>query len=248
MGITVCAVEEYNDKGFLIYAENYPGAYVRGNTREVALSKFQREIKEYLSWKYGMLQEEASVWVDIVESRSSTLEIQDADSDVIFAGERKPLTEKEYQELKSLALKSAADFYQLYLSIPDKNSSKLPVRKTFYGTVPRTAEEMYQHTKNVNSYYFGEIGVEIGNEPDIRKCREEGFSLLEEQMDYLENHLYHGSYGETWSLRKVLRRFIWHDRIHAKAMYRMANQTFGKGIAANPFLFSETGHIFASVK
>lgn len=29
---------------------------------------------------------------------------------------------------------------------------------------------------------------------------------------------------------KMLRRFIWHDRIHAKAMYRMAVRTFGSGI------------------
>lgn len=40
----------------------------------------------------------------------------------------------------------------------------LPARKTFYGAVPRTAEEMYVHTKNVNAYYFGEIGVEAGND------------------------------------------------------------------------------------
>ena len=37
--------------------------------------------------------------------------------------------------------------------------------------------------------------------------------------DFLENVVVAGSYGEDWSLRKVLRRFIWHDRIHAKAMY-----------------------------
>jgi len=26
--------------------------------------------------------------------------------------------------------------------------------------------------------------------------------------------------GEQWTETKVLRRFIWHDRIHAKALYR----------------------------
>lgn len=46
-----------------------------------------------------------------------------------------------------------------------------------------------------------------------------------------------GSYGEEWSLRKVLRRFIWHDRIHAKAMYRMAIKTFGPDVVPNIFCF-----------
>ena len=38
-------------------------------------------------------------------------------------------------------------------------------------------------------------------------------------------------------LSKVLRRFIWHDRIHAKAMYRMAVKTFGSNVVPNIFQF-----------
>lgn len=45
------------------------------------------------------------------------------------------------------------------------------------------------------------------------------------------------AYEEEWSLRKVLRRFIWHDRIHAKAMARMAAKTFGAGHFTDPFKF-----------
>ena len=50
-----------------------------------------------------------------------------------------------------------------------------------------------------------------------------------------------GSYGEDWSLRKVLRRFIWHDRIHARAMYRMAIKVFGAESIVNPFYFFDEG-------
>lgn len=96
---------------------------------------------------------------------------------------------------------------------------------------------MYEHTKNVNSYYFGEIGVSVHNEGTIATCRELGFTLLEQQPDFLNNKVYRGSYEEEWSLRKVLRRFIWHDRIHAKAMYRMAIKTFGADVVPNIFQF-----------
>ena len=158
-------------------------------------------------------------------------------ADVIFDDEGKELSASEYSELKFLVMKSAHDFLTLYQAIPDKNKSRLAVRTTFYGQIPRTAFEMYEHTKNVNDYYFGEIGVAADNEGDITQCRERGFAVLENQPDFLKNTVYFGSYDEEWSLRKVLRRFIWHDRIHAKAMYRMAVKTFGFDVVPNTFRF-----------
>ena len=86
---------------------------------------------------------------------------------------------------------------------------------------------MYEHTKNVNAYYFGEIGVEADNEGDIVSCRRRGFELLEKQPDFLNNPVFEGSWEENWTLRKLLRRFIWHDRLHARAMERMKKRTFG---------------------
>lgn len=96
---------------------------------------------------------------------------------------------------------------------------------------------MYAHTKNVNDYYWREIGVSADNDGTILHCRQNAFALLESQPGYLNNPVFNGSYNEQWSLRKVMRRFIWHDRIHAKAMYRMAVQTFGKNAVMNIYQF-----------
>ena len=228
---------EHNGADSLLYAENFIGAFTRGETLEVAKGKMSAEIQSYLRW----LGETTSEDIDIVisQEKASDLEIKDADSDVLFDTEQNALTLEEYTRLKELALKSAEDFYRLYQSIPDKNKSELPIRKTFYGQVPRTAEEMYQHTKNVNSYYFAEIDVETDNEGTIFECRQRGFELLEQKENFLENQVIEGSYGELWSLRKMIRRFIWHDRIHAKAMWRMANRTFSECGIENVFCFEE---------
>jgi hypothetical protein len=156
---------------------------------------------------------------------------------VIFDCETDALTIEEYLKLKALALKSAQDFHTLYESIPDKNAAEKPERITFYGKVPRSAKETYDHTKNVNAYYFAEINVNADNDGNIYECRERGFKLLEKTHDFLSNKVVEGSYGEEWSLRKVLRRFVWHDRIHAKAMYRMAKRLFGEENIVNPFCF-----------
>lgn len=229
-------VWEHNGDDTILYAENAVGAFTRGPSREAALDKMASEVGAYLKWAGLGIPKGFSA--EIVQEKESSLQICDADSDVIFEGEKEPLTVEEYAKLKKLALRSAADFYRLYLSIPDKGRSCLPARQTFYGDVPRTAEEMYEHTKNVNSYYFGEIGVNVSNDGTIYECRKRGFELLEKTENYLANGVICGSYDEFWSLRKVMRRFIWHDRIHAKAMYRMAVKTFGDGSVENVFQFA----------
>lgn len=228
-------VWEHNGNDTLLYSSNFIGAFTRGASKELALSKMQSEVEAYLRWKKEAL--DGPCEVSIEQEKVSTLEICDADSDVIFEEEKKPLTMEAYQELKAQALKSAEDFHALYESIPDKNQSCLEPQKCFLGMKPRTAEEMYMHTKSVNSYYFGEINVEADNEGNIYECRARGFEALEKQADFLENRVIPGSFDEEWSLRKVLRRFIWHDRIHGKAMYRMAVKTFGAGCCEDVFRF-----------
>lgn len=232
----IWCVWEHNGDDSILYSTNFIGAFTRGKSRREAIQKMPSEIKSYIKWKGDLTSD--SLEPEIIQEKASELTISDADSDVLFDEEKESLSLEEYKELKLLALKSAQDFLTLYQAIPDKNNSVLPARPTFYGQIPRTAYEMYEHTKNVNAYYFGEIGVQADNSGTIEECRERGFALLERQPDFLKNKVYIGSYDEEWSLRKVLRRFIWHDRIHAKAMYRMAVKTFGNDVVPNVFFFS----------
>ena len=227
---------EHNGDDSLLFSENFIGAFTRGQSRELAMEKMKEEIETYLRWKNEDIPND--LIPKIVKEKKSKLQICDADSDVIFDEEETKLTKEEYLLLKSLALKSADDFLKLFNMIPDKHKSVLDDRKTFYGVVPKTAFEMYEHTKNVNSYYFGEINISANNEGTIYECRKRGFELLESSENYLDNIVHIGSYNELWSLRKVIRRFVWHDRIHAKAMYRMAIKTFGDNSVDNIFRFN----------
>ena len=226
-------VWEHKLSDTMLYCENLPGAFARGKSLEEAMAKLSAEVDSYCRWRGWDLPE--SLETELSQEIASELNIADADSDAIFDSELEELSPEEYSLLKTLALRSAGDFQRLYDSIPDKDNSILPARSTFYGAVPRTAREMYEHTRSVNSYYFAEIGVEAGNEGSIYECRLRGFEELERQPGFLKRGAEEGSYGEWWSLRKVLRRFIWHDRIHARAMCRMAKKTFGK--YENPFKF-----------
>ncbi|MBQ6250031.1 MAG: hypothetical protein IJQ17_08715 [Oscillospiraceae bacterium] len=229
-------VWEHNGNDSILYADNFEGAFTRGASLEEAMRKMPEEIRRFQLWRSETPC--CDYDVEIVQEKASKLPIRDADSDVLFLSEEKPLRVEEYQYLKALALKSAGDFYALYRSFPDKHRSVMPFRQTFYGAVPRTAEEMYQHTKNVNEYYFSEIGAEADNEGTIVSCRARGFEALEAVTGYLSLEAVTGSYDEQWSVRKVLRRFIWHDRIHAKALYRMGIRTFGADAIPDIFGFT----------
>ena len=233
--MTINCVWEHNGNDTLLYAVDYIGAYTRGESFKIAKAKMPGEIVSYLKW----LGDDTSDNIEVVisQEKDSELAIKDADSDMLFESEKAPLTADEYEKLKALALKSAKDFLALYESIPNKSATVIAERKTFYGQVPRSADEMYEHTKNVNEYYFAEIEVDADNSGTIYECRKRGFEALEKKPDFLQNAVIEGSYGEDLSVRKVLRRFIWHDRIHARAMYRMAIKVFGAENVANPFHF-----------
>ena len=226
---------EHNRGDTLLYAVDLPGAFTRGESLPAAIAKMPAEIKSYLTWKGGTVPD--PIEIVIAGEKESKLDIRDADSDAIFDREKAPLTREEYEGLKALALRSSKDLLTLYESIPDKDAGLSPLRKTFYGQVPHTAREMYAHTQSVNAYYFGEIGVDAKNDGDIYECRKRGFDALEAELDFLQKPVIEGSYGEYWSLRKMLRRFIWHDRIHARAMWRGACRVFGINEIENPFRF-----------
>lgn len=232
--MVIHCVWEHNGDDSLLYSVDDPGSFSRGDSLEIALGKICADVKSYRKWAGFSVSDQLKI--EIVQEKISDLNIRDADSDVLFDAEHRKMSLEEYQRLKSLVIQSAEDFQALYDAIPNKAVSCLAHRRTFYGPVPRTAEEMYLHTKSVNAYYFAEIDVAADNEGSITECRKRGFSKLEEEPLFLEKPVCTGSYGEQWSLRKVMRRFLWHDRIHAKAMYRMAVRTFDQPIP-NVFYF-----------
>lgn len=202
---------EHNGSDTLLYTADYIGAFSRGANRDIAEAKLRREIRSYLSWKDGIDEEINEIEIEIMQNQPSELNIADADSDVLFETEKEPISVGEYLELKVIAMKSAMDFQRLYDSIPDKDLSRRPARTTFYGAVPRTAKEMYEHTKSVNAYYFGEIGVEADNDGTIAECRMRGFEALEKLAGIdgetlkghgllMPNPVISGSQGELWTL------------------------------------------------
>ena len=230
------AVLEYNAEGALLYSEDTPGAFARGETEAAARIKLPEAVARFRLWS-GDEPVGPRPQIEIVQRHHTGLCVKDADSEVIFDSERLPMTCAEYERMRGLVVRSAQDFDRLYRSLPDAEVTDLPPRPTFYGGGrPRTGREMYEHTNCVTAYYLGEIGLEWETLPDLVENRRKALDALEKLPGFLDAPAREGSYGEWWSLRKAMRRFLWHDRLHARAMYRMAKRIWGG--ADDTFCFS----------
>lgn len=227
MAEIIRAVLEYNADGALLYSADDPGAFARGSTEAIAVLRLPEEVHKYRLWS-GVGNADAIGRAEIVQKHHTALRVKDADSEVIFDDERRTMTFGEYERLRGLVIRSARDFDRLYSLLPDQDATDIPFTETFYGGGrPRTGREMYRHTNSVTAYYLGEVGLDWENLGSMTENRERALEAFEKIPGFLEREAQEGSYGEFWSPRKAMRRFLWHDRIHAKAMYRMARRMWG---------------------
>lgn len=79
-------VWEHNGDDSIMYADNFVGAYTRGESKDIALQKMKREVMSYLKWKGEVVTD--SLEPIIVQEKASVLMISDADSDVLFEEEK----------------------------------------------------------------------------------------------------------------------------------------------------------------
>lgn len=96
---------------------------------------------------------------------------------------------------------------------------------------------MLQHVDRVGAYYMSRINVEFtATENDLVANRYLCLKLIEVNQQANANMLTFID-NEYWTTAKALRRFIWHDRIHARALYRFAVRTWGYECVCDPFCF-----------
>lgn len=232
-------IAEYNEHGAMLWADAYPGAYSRGETVSGALEKFPKALSEYAAWAHGApLPNLAESDFVVTHAYQTELRVDDADSDVLFPSERLPMDMTEYTQKKQLCIRSAQDFEKLVASIPQKDRALRKSRRTFYGKIPCSAREMAEHTNNTLEYYADAIDVPFENAGGLLENRKRLFRAIESAPDFLSPRVFTAGDGELWTLKKLLRRLIWHDRIHAHALYRHAITFWQKERIANPFCFS----------
>lgn len=230
------AVLEYNDRGCMLFSADCPGAFARGRDRREAMAKLPGDVRSFCRWA-GLPIPAPSLVKILEEVYQPELQVEDADGNVLFSSERAPLTPEEYAPLRALVLKSAQCLDQLYAAIPDPEAPLGPERATFYGRCPNTARAMFDHVNNCTGYYIAGLGAECDILPGCCATRLGALAATEALPGFLDMSPHQAEDGELWTPRKLLRRFLWHDRIHARAMFRRGRANWGEQIP-DPFGFA----------
>ena len=218
-------IYETNGLGFLGWITDLPGAYIRGKTLEEARGKVNKEIALCTEW----LNFEKAIDMQINEEiKKSDLHIEDADSDIIFDSELIDFDKKEvFLFWCDKVLLSGTKTEEIYKRMKNKSLIDITMkRKTFYGDVYCTINDQYRHIVNVQNYYLNQIGTEMNIADELRLNRMEFVEKLKEKYLKEGNKLYRNE-SEDWTVKKLIRRTIWHDRIHIRAIERMEKRLSG---------------------
>jgi hypothetical protein len=226
LGDSVSVSVETNGKGYIGFLVELPGAFVRGRSESELLEKVPGEVRSYLEW-LGTPSEHR-VQGTIVESHRCKLTVEDADSEILLAADRGQMELDEFRRLAGIVSLSGKTFSSLYNSAQFKDWVDPSRRRdTFYGKTPSTIREIFDHVKNSQHYYLSRIGLEVAREGSFDEVREEGMVKIRGLFDTQGNSREYRMEGESWTVKKVLRRLVWHDRIHGKAIMRiLAKQNY----------------------
>ena len=235
------AVLEYNDKGVILWSLRYPGAFARGETAAEAVRKLPAACRRYRLWAKLPTEADAAGEEQVRCTRKIKVDVpvEEGFTAALFPEEKLALDMARYTSLKTLCLISSRDLEALFASIPQKDRALLKSRRTVYGKVPVTAREMLSHVIEAQRTWATLFGVNLGESQGLLADRKRLFGGLERQPGYLDGRLVTGPDGELWTLRKLLRRLLWHDALHGRALYRKAVTFWQKERIKNPFGFTK---------
>jgi len=220
---------ETNGRGYMGFIVELPGAFIRGITEQEALMKVNHEVSVYLKWLGG--EQKHDYRIQIVQRHQSSLPVEDADNEILLEADKETIREGEFRNLYNLVWNSGETFLQLYTNSKLKDwVDESRIRKTFYGDNPKTIQEIFDHVKYCQYYYLSRMKITEEIEEDFMGIRKFCLEKLESLDRKNNNSIIFEVANELWTLKKVLRRFVWHDRIHGKAITRILKKQKQLGV------------------
>ena len=201
----------------MAHAPELIGCFAVGSTREETLERLRHAITEYLAWlaEHGEAPppgaEPEVVEIDVGEEAStpSGYPLKPGDPVAFFAADGEPYSRHELQTAVRLIEHFRRDLLEFLRDVPDSVLHWQP------GPEEPSIAETLLHMAHVEASYIARLEEESERSPfpqlaTIRSWAYHRLSrLTETELSRLTTHR-----GEQWSARKVLRRFLEHDREH----------------------------------
>lgn len=204
----------------------HPGCYNYGTTIEEALAGLPAAIRDYWAWRAShsdlVAPEAQEMEIEVAETFAVTYD-GDYEINAFFAPDGQPPSEEEMEEVLRLLTYSRADLLALLTGLPNEALDWKPDEEAW------PIRRILRHIGDAEAWYISRLGIDPGDhgmEDEVARLASIRRRALKEIRAFPPNkraQLY-TLHGELWSLRKVLRRFIWHERDHLQQMANLLAQ------------------------
>lgn len=218
-------LERGSDGGYMAWVHELPGCFARGATREEVEAKLKPAIEEFCAWlrRAGEAILCEPVEFSVVEEVESPCQSAEADSDVLLAPDRDPLTPEAWRPIERWLRLSRRDLLGVLRRVGDERLEWKPE-----GT-PRNTREHLTHVAFVEFMYCAwtfDLHSRDGIADFLRWTRKIALSRMRELGKKDQGAITRADWGgaprpEPWTARKAARRLVWHERLHLRALQRL---------------------------
>ena len=222
--ISVCL--EVGPQATGAFVPDCPGCWVFGRTKESALEKVKIAIVEWFDWlnKYGESYPDMGDGIEVEMGKMLQVDYNPAEAgkpEPLFWSEVLPVRKDDIERTLRLLEYSRKDLLALVSTIAVECLDWKPPGK------PRTIRNCLEHIAYVEPWYITRLNIELPED-----FPEDTFELLNYPrdivIDSLQNFPERKMRGvfqpkkdkspvcDLWTLRKVLRRLVDHERLHTK--------------------------------
>ena len=222
----ISACLEVGSEGTGAFVPNCPGCWVFGRTPERALMKVKIAIAEWVGWmrKHGeqIPVEAKNFEIEVAEMlRVNYNPVEAGKPEPLFWSEVLSITKKDVTRTLRLMTYSREDLIKLVSNLDDECLDWLPPNK------PRTIRNCLRHIAYVEPWYITRLNVDLPS-----RYPRKVFEMLDYTrkivVDYLRNFPHNkmrrifqpkkdqSPVCNLWTARKVLRRLVDHERLHAR--------------------------------
>ena len=212
----VC-LEVGEDGTCMAHVPELPGCFAVGSTREETLERLRGAITECLTWLAEHREapapsaESEQVEIEVVEevSTADSYPRKPSEPVALFAADQEPISHHDLQTAVRLMEHARRDLLEFLQGVPDD------LLRWRTGPDEWSIAETLLHMANVEASYLARLEEESQQSPfpqltAVRSWAYHRLSrLTEAELSRLTTHR-----GEKWSVRKVVRRFLEHDREH----------------------------------
>ena len=209
----------------------YLGFATWAETESHVLEKMPQKLLDYMQFRqrHGLSRHGVS---SLSEHAQAEVDERVTGNEILFSPDYHAATPLFVEETISLLHATRAELLEAINGLPDQVLDWEPPYRRFPSWARwRTTRQILAHTANTEThYYLPNIGIRPNILPATesepwqayltrhREATLEALRTLKTSHDLVRVHFYDDG---AWSVRKALRRLVWHERLHTKSIRRI---------------------------